>query len=335
MLSLVTGASGLLGSHVVELLAERGDEIRAFVNGDAGAPVSQRSNVEIYRGDLRDPQTIRGAVRGVQRVFHCAAKTGPWGPLAEYEAINVRGLATLLDSSLEAGVERFVHVSSVTVHGNDVRGEADETAPYHHEPNPYSQSKVRGEQLLVEAIQNRGAPIVIVRPGWIYGPRDVGSFARFASLINLGKMVVIGSGTNHLPLVYVRDVAEGIVLAAESPRALGKSYVIVNDERVTQRHYLNLIAAELKVAPPTRRVPYRVALTLGLASEIAGRMTRRSTPPPLMRYGVQMLGGENRFVIRRARQDLGFVPKTNVADGVRHSIAWCREMGFVPRRGES
>ena len=97
----------------------------------------------------------------------------------------------------------------------------NKTAPWRVEPNPYSRSKVAGERLLERMIREEGAPVTIVRPGWIYGPRDVASFARFAAMIERGQMVMLGSGRNHIPLIYVRLVADGILLASEKARAAG------------------------------------------------------------------------------------------------------------------
>ena len=324
MTVLVTGATGLLGSHLTEVLVERGERVRALVRPGEDARRLAHPAVEICRGDLADRAALDAALRGVDRVLHCAARTGPWGPPAAYETANVRGLAALVEGALAAGVRRVVHVSSITVHGNDVRGRADETAPLRVEPNPYSRSKVAGERLLARLIREQGAPVTIVRPGWIYGPRDVASFARFAAMIQRGKMVMIGSGCNHIPLIYVRDVAQGILLASEEAQALSRAYILVNDEPVTQHGYLAAIAAELGVPPPRRHIPYRLALTLGTAAETVGRLGQRTSPPPVMRYGVQMLGGENRFDISRARHELGFAPQINLAEGVRRSVAWYR-----------
>jgi len=233
---------------------------------------------------------------------------------------------------MAADVRRIVHVSSITVHSNNVRGEADEDSPLQSEPNPYSRSKVAGEKLLRRMIRDEGAPATIVRPGWIYGPRDTASFARIARMIDEGRMIIIGSGENHLPLIYVRDVAEGLLLASEAQQAEGRSYVLVNDELVTQRRFLSAIAAELGAMVPSRRIPYALAMMLGGLSEHLGHLMRRKQPPPVMRYGLQLLGGENRFVISRARHELGFSPLTGFAEGVRNSVGWYRDAYRAPGR---
>jgi nucleoside-diphosphate-sugar epimerase len=323
MTILVTGASGLLGSHVVDALLDRGEAPRALVGPDDAAGRLDALGIETLRGDVRDRQVLDAAVEGVDAVLHCAARTGPWGPEEEYRSTNVTGLGTLVDACRTAGVRRIVHVSSITVHGNDVHGWADETSPIRAGTNPYSRSKIAGEELL-QRLASAGAPVTIVRPGYLYGPGDVASFARFATMIREGRMVVIGPGTNHIPLVYVRDVADGILQAASSERAIGRTYLLVNDEPVTQAAYLSAIADELGVAAPSRHVPYPLAVGLGAGCEFAARVAHRRQPPPVMRYGVQVLGGENRFSIKRARNELGFSPGVPLRQGVHRSIEWYR-----------
>jgi 2-alkyl-3-oxoalkanoate reductase len=331
MTVLVTGATGLLGSHVTELLLARGERPRLLVRPGESLNGLADASVDIYMGDMGDRASLEAALRGVDRVLHCAARTGPWGPEAEYERTNVRGLEMLVDVALAAGVRRLVHVSSVTVHGNDVGGVVDETAPLRVEPNPYSRSKVAGERLLQGKIREEEAPVTIVRPGLIYGPRDSASFGRFAAMIQQGRMIVVGSGKNHVPLIYVRDAAQGILLASQAPQAVGRAYLLVNDEPVTQNDYLSAIAAELHVAAPKRHIPYRLARAIGAAVEMAGHGINLKHAPPVTRFGLEVLGGENRFIISRARQELGFSPQVNLAEGIKRSVEWYRTTYDVRR----
>ena len=334
MTVLVTGAAGLIGSHVTDVLVERGDRPRVLVRPGESLEVLPTAVVDIHRGDVADRGVLEAALRNVDCVLHCAARTGPWGSWPEYERTNVRGLEVLVRTAVATGVRRIVHVSSIVVHGTDVGGTADETAPLREEPNPYSRSKVAGERLAEHLIREHGAPVTIVRPGWVYGPRDTASFGRVVAAIARGRMIMLGSGENHLPLIYVRDVAQGIVLASEREQSAGHSYLLVNDEPVTQREFICAIASELGVPSPKLRIPYRLALAAGAAAEAAGHLAHLEQPPPLTRFGVRLLGGENRFSIARARHDLGFVPSVNLGEGVHRGVDWYRAtLAGSPRHG--
>jgi 2-alkyl-3-oxoalkanoate reductase len=324
MTTLVTGATGLLGSHLTRILLERGERPRVLVRpGDSLSPLAE-GEVDVCWGDMRDRVALEAAVKGVDRVLHCAARTGVWGPEDAYVSVNVIGLRAIVEAAVAAGVRRIVHVSSITVHGDDLNGSGDEEAPLRAESNPYSRSKLAGELILREMIRQHAVPVTIVRPGWIYGPGDVASFARFASLIEQGRMMVIGNGGNHVPLIYAGDAARGVLLASEVNVGVGRSYLLVNDEPVTQGGYLDAIAAELGVPPPRMRIPYRLAILLGTAAQSGARLAGSKKAPPLTRFGVQLLGGENRFVISRARSELGFSPQIGLAEGVARSVAWFR-----------
>jgi nucleoside-diphosphate-sugar epimerase len=331
MTILVTGAAGFLGSQVTAALIARDERPRALVHPcyDAGWQVP--AGAESCHADITDAAAIAAAMDGVHLVLHCAAKTGPWGPEAEYDRVNVQSLENMVRAAMAAGVSRFVHVSSITVLGNDVRGSADEHSPLRTEPNPYSRSKVKGEQLLNAMIKREGAPVTIVRPGWIYGPGDTASVGRFAAMIEAGKMIVVGSGANHVPLSYVTDVAAGIILAGETERAAGRTYLLVNDEPVTQAQFLDAIAAELGVSAPSRHLPYRVGLLAAATAEAGWKLAKQEQPPPVMRYGLQLLGGENRISIARARRELGFTPQVGYLEGARRVVAWYRETRAASR----
>ena len=326
---LVTGATGLVGSHVVDLLVERHESVRALVRSGEETSRLASQGVDIYPGDMKDRSSLAKAVSGVELVIHCAARTGVWGPVAEYAATNVRGLEDLLELSLAAGVQHFVHVSSVIVYGADIRGAGNEASPMSIERhNPYSWSKVMGERVVDKFRQQKRAAITIVRPGWVYGPRDGNSFGRFAAMVKNGKMVVIGSGKNHVQLVYATDVADGIIRAAfaQQPQAVGGEYILVNDELVTQNDFFGAIAKELQAPAPRLHVPYGLAKLIGESAEAAFHLANIQQPPPLTRYGAQLLGGENQLSIEKARRELGWSPQVNLAEGVRRGIDWFRTL---------
>ncbi len=338
---LVTGAAGFLGGHLVDMLVERGDDVRAMVR-----PVEDTSHlrtlagVEIVQGDLTDSASLKRAVQGVQHVYNVAAKTGPWGLEDVYRAVNVQGLADLIHSAMDAGVQRIVHTSSITVYGHHLHGIITEDDPFRAEDNPYSRTKIAGEKLIANLVKDRGAPVVIVRPGWIYGPRDMASFGRFVSLVESGKGFIIGSGKNIVPVVYVRDVAQGLIKAGNvGDTVIGQAYTIADDRRVTQAQYLNTIADCLQVPHVSLHLPYSALYTGAHVAELAWKALgrRNAAPPPVTTYGVTLLGSEQIFSIGKARRDLGYAPEYDISRGVTEGVRWyvqskqgTRELGAKP-----
>lgn len=326
---LVTGAAGFLGGHLVDLLVERGDEVRAMVR-----PVEDASRlrtlpgVEVVPGDLTEAASLKRAVQGVQCAYNVAARTGPWGLEREYTAVNVWGVADLVTAAMEAGVQRVVHTSSITVYGHRLHGVVTEEHPTHAEDNPYSRSKIAGEKLIAELVRERGAPVVIVRPAWIYGPRDQASFGRFVALVDAGKGFIVGSGRNSVPIVYVRDVAQGMILAGNAgEQVVGRAYTLADDRRVTQGEYLNMLAEFLGVAHPSRQYPYVALYSAGRAAELLWRAMgrRHAAPPPVTTYGVTLLGGNQEFSIERARRELGYEPQYDYIRGLAEGVRWYQE----------
>jgi nucleoside-diphosphate-sugar epimerase len=335
MKALVTGAAGFVGGHLVEMLVERGDEVRALVRrGEDTSLLRALAGVEIVAGDLTDPGSLRAAVRDVRRVYSVAAMTGPWGPEDAYRAVNVQGLGDLIQAAMDAGVQRVVHTSSITVYGHHLHGVVTEDHPLRAEDNPYSRTKIAGERLISDLVGERGAPVVIVRPGWIYGSRDAASFARVLGFVESGKGLLMGAGDNIVPLVHVRDVAQGLIKAGDVDHFVaGRAYNIVDDRRVTQAEYLNTIADALQVPHVSRKLPllplYVAGRTAELLWQAAGR--RNAAPPPLTTYGVTLLGRDQRFSIDRARRELGYAPEFDVQRGVSEGVLWYLRADRVAR----
>lgn len=326
---LVTGAAGFLGGHLVDMLVERGDEVRAMVRPiEDASHLRTLKHVEIVNGDLTDAESLKRAVKGVQRVYNVAAKTGPWGLEAVYKAINVWGVVDLISAAMDAGVQRIVHTSSITVYGHHLHGIVSEDHPYFAEDNPYSRTKIEGEKIIADLVQGRKAPVVIVRPAWIYGPRDNASFGRFVSLVESGKGFFIGSGKNIVPSVYVRDVAQGMIKAGDAGNeVIGRAYNLVNDQRVTQEEYLNTIADALHVPHISRHIPFFALSAGGRTAELVWQALgrRNAAPPPVTTYGVTLLGGDQQFSIDRARKELGYEPTVDIKRGIEEGVRWYLE----------
>jgi nucleoside-diphosphate-sugar epimerase len=182
----------------------------------------------------------------------------------------------------------------------------------------YCRAKVRAEEL---CRQYQG-DLTIVRPSWIYGPRDRTTLPRILKALDAGRVAVIGRGDNLLNVVYAGDVAEGAILAATRPRAKGQAYNLSSEGEITQSDFLDLLADALGRPRIQGRVSYTFAYWGGFLSEVIGRMIRMRRPPHLTRYAVALVGRSTRFSIAKAREHLGWQPRLDIHEGVRRTLEW-------------
>jgi 2-alkyl-3-oxoalkanoate reductase len=325
-LNVVTGATGLLGSHITEQLAARGERVRAVVRPTSDSQFLDRLGVEHVIGDLGDLESLKRAVDGAAIVYHCAARVGDWGPWRLFREQIVDATGRLLDACRSVGVGRVLHVSSVIVYGHPkVRADLfTEDEPLGQNPwwwDYYCRAKIQAEELC------RAYPgaLTIVRPSWIYGPRDRTTLPRVLSALAARRIVVVGRGDNLLNIVYAGDVADGTIRAANHPGAIGRAYNLCSEGEVTQRWFLDHLCATLGVKPIRRRVPYWLAFLGGFCSEAFGRLIRRRSPPHLTRYAVALIGRPTRYSIARARAELRWQPQVSVVEGFRRTLEWYAE----------
>ena len=329
-MNLITGATGLLGSHIAEQLVAAGELVRALVRPGSDTRFLDSLGVEPAVGDVTDPPSLAAAVKGVHTVYHAAARVGDWGPWGRFVAVTIDGTRNTLAAARDAAVKRFLHISSISAHGHpDGAGLVlDETAPLGvnlHKWSYYSRAKVEAENLAWAAYQAGDVPLTVVRPSWLYGPRDRASLPRLIRAIRTGKAKLIGDGTNHLNPTYAGNEAEGCILAATKEKALGQSYNLSNDGIITQAEYLNRIAKCLGAEPVTRKVPYWVAYKAAFLMELSGHLFRKKTPPLVTRYVVWLIGRRCFFSCEKARRELGWQPTVDYEEGIEIAVKWCRE----------
>jgi nucleoside-diphosphate-sugar epimerase len=321
---LITGGNGLLGRHLVSALLDRGDSVRVLVLPDEDAAWLQERGVPVHRGDICRPETLTAPMSGVGAVLHLAGMMGVWRPIEDYHAVNVTGTENVCRAALAEGA-RVVHVSSWTVYGMALGEPAREEFPLTPFREPYAITKAVGDMAVQRMMVEDGLPAVIVRPGTFFGPGDRLHFGRMADRLRAGKGVVVGSGDNALPFVYVTDVVQGLLLALEHERAVGQAYNITNDRPLTQQQILRAIAREIGGRPPRLHIPYHALYAAGYAAERVATLTRSERQPVVTRLGVKLFGTDNRHAIDKARRELGYAPRVELHEGVRLAAARYRE----------
>jgi nucleoside-diphosphate-sugar epimerase len=323
-LNVVTGATGLIGSHLVEQLVARGERVRALVRTTSDTTFLNRLGVELVRGDLGNERGLSRFFEGAAVVFHCAARVGDWGAWRLYQAEVVDATRNLLSACRSASVGRVVYFSSITVYGNPrTPGLIAENEPLGQRlrfRDYYCRSKIMAENLAWEY----GPDATIVRPGWSYGPRDRNTLPRIIKALQAGRVWLIGDGQNLLNLLYAADVAEGAILAAEHLEARGQAYNLCSEGELTQEGFLDAITDALGMPHVRRRLPYKLAYALGSISEVIGKAIFLKRPPHLTRYGAALVGRSTRFTTAKARTQLGWRPRVAAREGIRLTLDWLR-----------
>jgi nucleoside-diphosphate-sugar epimerase len=320
---LITGGNGLLGRHVVSALQDRGDSVCVLVLPSEDASWLEERGVAVHRGDIRRPETLVAPMRGMDAVLHLAGMMGVWRPMEDYHAVNVTGTENVCRAALAEGA-RVVHVSSWTVYGMALGRPAREEFPLNPFPEPYAITKAAGDMLVQRMIAKERLPAVIIRPGTFFGPGDRLHFGRMADRLRAGKGVIVGSGENAVPFVYVTDVVQGLLLALDRERALGQVYNVTNDRPLTQQQLLHAIACEIGASPPRLHIPYRALYAAGYAAEHVAMLTRSQRQPVVTRLGVKLFGTDNRHAIDKARRELGYRPWVALREGVNLASTWYR-----------
>ena len=329
-MNLVTGASGLLGSHLVEQLRRRDRPVRALVRAGSDRSWLETQGVAFAEGDLADGDSLARACEGVSTVYHAAAKVGDWGPWSDFVRITIDGTRRLGKAAAAANVGRFIHVSSISAYGHpDGEGLVlDESAPLGtdlYRWSYYSRAKVEAENLLWAMHEQGKIKLTVIRPSWLYGPRDRATVFRLSRMLRAGKAKILGDGENRLNVVHAGNVAEAALLAADADHAVGEAYNCCNDGEMRQKQWMNLLAAELGVPPVAKHIPYKVAYRVAYVLECIGHLLRTKKPPLVTRYAVWLMGRRCYFSAEKARTQLGWTSTISYEQGVQQTIAWLRE----------
>lgn len=315
--AVVTGVTGCVGQALVPALARHGWTVRGLVRSvHPGAPPPLE---ELHIGDLADPASLRGLCDGADLVIHAGGLVGDWGPSDTFWRINRDGTRALLEEAVRAGVDRFIYVGTANVFGFRADIVVDELTPKSPSPFPYPQSKLETEKL-VWSYRDTGIGITVVYPTWVFGPGDRHLVPEMVERLRRRQLVYLGRAPAPLEVTYSENLAEGIVLMAQSAAARGEGYIVGDGFGSTLAGFIEGLAAAAGLQPPRFSVPLPVAYGLGLASERLATATRSRTRPLLTRYAVRSLATGVRFDLRKIRS-LGYDPKIGLAEGLRRAVA--------------
>jgi len=319
MLALVTGAAGFIGSFLVPSLTQNGYTVRALLMPHEDGSHLETQGVDIFRGDLTQPETMTGIAKDVDIVFHLAGRVVDWGRYKDFHTIMVDGTRNLLQACQGAGIQRFVYFSSFGALGlnRDLAG-LDETAERVRTGIPYCDTKIEAEDLVADYCPANGIAYTIIRPANVIGPgsvwvRDV------LDAFHRGPMPLIAGGKKAGAFICVENLVDGVLLAASSEKAVNRTYHFRDDTGLTWGEYITTLGGWIG-KKPFGSVPFGLAYRLGAVSEKLLALT--SLRPHVTRLAAGIMGCDNDVDVGRARTELGWVSKVSADEAMAKIKTW-------------
>jgi len=314
MIVTVTGANGFIGRHLLEDQLAQGRQVRAVdISLSNLEGLRNNPSVALIQADIRDTDRMKAAVEGSEIIFHLAsAHLAVSLSEDEYWKINRDGCRAFVELCHRSGVSRFVHCSSVGVHGEIENPPANEDSPCHPDLI-YEKTKLAGEEGVLGYYKETQFPIVVVRPVWVYGPR-CSRTEKLLRMVKKGRFFFVGDGQTLRHCIYISDMVAAFNLCAEHPSAPGQVFIIGDQSAVTIRELINRIAEAVGVAPP------KLALPLGLM-KIACAFFEKvfsilGKEPPVSSRSLKFFTNNTSFDISRVQKEIGYQPKVSLREGL-------------------
>jgi nucleoside-diphosphate-sugar epimerase len=319
---LVTGATGFIGSHLAERLLAEGAQVRVLVRDPGKLIPALRDRVEVVRGDLRQPDRFAAATADCDAVFHVAAWLGEPNRREAAYAINVVATQQLAEAARAAGVRRFIGTSSVAVYGPILEGVVEETWP-HSNVYLYSETKSLGERAVFATMTDR-FEVTVVRPAEVYGPRGGSWTVTPVKLAQRGMPSLIGGGHGLAHPVYVENLVDAYLLAAQRAEAIGEAFTVCDADIPWREFYGRYAALAGKQA---RSLPVWLTWCGVFGAEIGAKIMRR--PPVISRALLGFVLGRCTYSTSKAQRLLGWSPHCSLDEGFRRTAHWLREIKLI------
>jgi ornithine--oxo-acid transaminase len=331
---LITGATGFIGGSLTKRLVQEGYSVRCLVRASSDTSLLDKQDVQIAVGDLTSARSLAHAVEGCHYVFHCGALVSDWATKEEIVRTNVEGTRSLLNASVDASVQRFVHFSTTDIYGHPDGAEIDEAYAAKRFRNWYAQTKLEAEAEVRRVEKADALDAVILRPATVYGPGSMDVIGEIARAIQGGHMLLVNGGRAVAGLCYVDNLIDAAVLALRHEAAPGHAFNVSDGLAITWKEFTDGLAEGLGCSKVRWSLPYWMANSVGFSLEHGYRLLRKTTglnaPPLLSRQAAQVLGNNQDFSNRKAREMLGWEPHVDYATGLEATLAWLRTEPLMP-----
>ena len=326
MKALVTGATGFTGNSLARTLYRQGHHVKVIVRDKSKIKTDAEFEPEVIEGDIRDSESVDRAVKGCQKIFHLAALFRTAGVQDHvYHDIHVAGTENLLQAALKNNISRFVHCSTVGVHGDIIYPPANEKTSF----NPgdiYQKTKLEGEKTVHRFFRETGLPVSVIRPTAIYGPGDL----RLLKLFKLAAMPVspvIGSGNIYYHMIYIDDLVNAFILASEKKKAIGEAFIAGGKDATSLNQLIEIIC---EATHHSRLKCHLPAMPFQLAGSICEKICiPLKIEPPIYRRRVDFFTKSRFFTIDKAVTLLDFKPEVSLRTGIVKTASWYKDNSYL------
>jgi 2-alkyl-3-oxoalkanoate reductase len=329
----VTGAGGFLGRALIKSLGDSGHEPLALVKTDEAVGQFKSANINALCCDLSLSNSYTEIFRDCDAIVHCAALTREFGRWDDFRKINIETTRNVMQSALLSGTKRIIHISTTAVYGNERNhyGTDEDEIFGQRVVDPYSRSKITADQIVLDLIKEKNLPASILRFGNIWGPGDQNIIPFVVNGLKKKRLMIEGGGDNVLSLTFIDNAVAAILLALENADAKGRIYNITDGIKVTSKKFIDDIIAILGIKYKLRNVPYPLIYSMAYLFEQYYLFSRRTSKPPLTRFGARILKYHAIFDISRAINELHYHPMITYKEALTISTPYIRSLYFEPK----
>jgi nucleoside-diphosphate-sugar epimerase len=327
MLALVAGGTGFIGSHIVSDLISNGIQVRVLARKKSDVDSLKKKGVEIVYGNVLNTDCLKGCAKDVDFVFSAFGLLGQWHVSERlYHEINIEGVKNLIQGCLSSGIKQFIHISSAGVLGPLPKGVvADESFPL-NPSNIYEETKCEAEKEILKYGNSHSFPFTIIRPEFVYGPGDKHVLGLFKAVLTK-RFLLLGNGKSLLHPTYIEDLIRGINLCINNDNALRQIFLMTGEKPLSVKDLTKTMAEELGVSLSKMKIPLIFAYMVANFSEVGAKTFGFS--PMLTKSRVKFFSENRAFSYKKAQSELGYLPKVDFREGVRRTVQWYREHGFL------
>ena len=322
MRALVTGGAGFIGSHLVDLLLERGEDVSVLLGPGEQASESSKGRVRVFEGDVRDATVVGAAAEGADVIFHLAARTDLRGVALEDYAVNTRGTEIVLAAARQARSRRVIFFSSMLAVALTGRTDPIDERWSEEAASWYGRSKRLGEEM----VRASGVPFSILRPTLVYGPRERSTMHGFLKAVYRRRFILIGDDVFQT-FAYVKNVARAAYDASRAEAAAGATFFVSDARPCTLAEFSNTAASALGVRPWKLRLPVPLALAGGYVCDAIGALVGRELPLSVRR--VRTMTTHYVYSIEAARRAFGYSPPYTLEAALAETAQWYLERGLL------